>query len=209
MEHKAQPPQTHQQQHKQNSPKHQNISPTSKTNNNNKNNLTSNKKQIWDCGSTLYDSFELNSFQKQLDSAIITSSRTFSMPRNLPSDDYHAPPHSKKPESSKLSRTFQKLLRSVFKAHKPNHQPKPNYDNNISTSPDPWFMDPLDDHNIQEKDDKVVDNGRYFVVYEKPNGLSTIPEVPEVGFSPDIRSSLVRKTMSDRFSVASNGIFCV
>lgn len=63
------------------------------------------------------------------------------------------------------------------------------------------------DLEVQEKD-TVIDGGRYFVVYDKPNGLSTIPEVPEVGFSPDIRS-LVRKTMSDRFTPATDRIFCV
>ncbi|XP_021754325.1 uncharacterized protein LOC110719655 [Chenopodium quinoa] len=170
-----------------------------------KTNHNTNKKPIWDCGSTLYDSFELTSFQRQLDSAIINSSRTYSMPR-LPSEHRRAPPPpppSKKPITSKVSRSFQKLLRSVFRASKPNNNnSKPNYDSS-SSSPDPWFLD----HEVQEKD-KVVDGGRYFVVYEKPNGLSSIPEVPEVCFSPEI-SSLVRKTMSDRFTAASTGIYCI
>ncbi|KNA18882.1 hypothetical protein SOVF_066820 [Spinacia oleracea] len=160
------------------------------------------KAAVWDCGSTLYDSFELNSFQKQLDSAIINSSRTHSMPR-LPSEERRAPPlpppPSKKPLASKVSRSFQKLLRSVFRTHKqPNHL-KPEYDNSRISSPDPWFMDHYDDDDQVLEKGKMVDGGRYFVVYEKPNGLSSIPEVPEVGFSPDI-SSLVRKTMSARFT---------
>ncbi|KAL4354237.1 hypothetical protein GQ457_06G037830 [Hibiscus cannabinus] len=65
---------------------------------------------VWDCGSTLYDSFELNTFNRQLDSAI--HSRTMSMPHLLHAD----PPASKKlPQSSKPSRSIQKLLKSMFK----------------------------------------------------------------------------------------------
>uniref|UniRef100_A0A803LWG5 Uncharacterized protein n=1 Tax=Chenopodium quinoa TaxID=63459 RepID=A0A803LWG5_CHEQI len=99
-------------------------------------------------------------------------------------------------------------MRIVFtafsRASKPNNNnnSKPNYDSS-SSSPDPWFLDP----EVKEKE-KVVDGGRYFLVYEKPNGLSSIPEVPEVCFSPEI-SSLVRKTMSDRFTAASTGIYCI
>ncbi|CAA2996390.1 uncharacterized protein LOC111402871 [Olea europaea var. sylvestris] len=71
---------------------------------------------IWDCGSSLYDSFERKAFEKQLDSAI--SSRTLSMP-HLSDRRLQPPPppgqqiSNKKP--SKLSRSFQKLLRSVFR----------------------------------------------------------------------------------------------
>ncbi|CAO2819186.1 unnamed protein product [Amaranthus hypochondriacus] len=173
------------------------------------------KKPIWDCGSSLYDSFELNSFQKQLNSAIINSSRTFSMPRRLPSEDHRAPPVTPS-KKSKLSRSFQKLLKSVFRAHNKssNNSKNTHHDHHEyydSSSPDPWYLDhdhDHDHHSIQEKD-KVVENGRFFVVFEKPNGLSTIPEVPEVGLSPEIKS-LVTKTMSDRFSFRpSNGIYCV
>uniref|UniRef100_A0A7N0V4B6 Uncharacterized protein n=1 Tax=Kalanchoe fedtschenkoi TaxID=63787 RepID=A0A7N0V4B6_KALFE len=39
-----------------------------------------NKSQVWDCGSSLYDSFELNSFNRQLDSVIKASSRTLYLP---------------------------------------------------------------------------------------------------------------------------------
>ncbi|XP_057521126.1 uncharacterized protein LOC130801318 [Amaranthus tricolor] len=173
------------------------------------------KKPIWDCGSSLYDSFELNSFQKQLNSAIINSSRTFSMPR-LPSEDHRAPPVTPS-KKSKLSRSFQKLLKSVFRAHNKSSNTSKSTDHDQeyydSSSPDPWYLDHDHDqdhydHSIQEKD-KGVENGRYFVVFEKPNGLSTIPEVPEVGLSPEIKS-LVTKTMSDRFSFRpSNGIYCV
>lgn len=186
---------------------HEKLPNITKPKNNNNNN--NNNKVIWDCGSTLYDSFELNSFQKQLDSAIINSTRTLSMPR-LPSQDHRSPPQQQPPpptswsKKSKLSRSFQKLIKSVFRASKPNT--RPNYD---SSSPDHWFTE----KEIEEKKMKGVDNGRYFVVFEKPNnGLSTIPEVPEFGLSPDIKS-LVTKTMSDRFSfkptTTTDGIYCI
>lgn len=127
---------------------------------------TRSSKQVWDCGSALYDSFELNSFQKQLDSAIISSSRTFSMPRRLPSDDLRrrAPPQ-KVVGSKKLSGSFQKVLRLVFRSSKANYEAR------------------------LEK--------------EKPNGLSGIPEIPEGDVGP-----FVRKTMSDRFTAASVGVYC-
>lgn len=72
---------------------------------------------IWDCGSQLYDSFELKSFQRHLHSAI--SSRTLSMPhlsdrRIIPPPPPSQPQTSKKP-SSKISRSLQKLLKSVFR----------------------------------------------------------------------------------------------
>lgn len=80
-------------------------------------NLQTNPKHaVWDCGSSLYDSFELNAFQKQLDSAI--SSRTMSMP-HLSDRRYQAAAVSKKP-SSKISRSLQRIIRSVF-GHKSNN----------------------------------------------------------------------------------------
>ncbi|KAK8472294.1 hypothetical protein PHAVU_002G163200 [Phaseolus vulgaris] len=80
---------------------------------------------LWDCGSTLYDSFELNSFQRQLHSAIVNSSitRTLSMP-HLPERSLHAPPHQPPPpsiamsrKSFNFSRSFHRLIRSVFKSN--------------------------------------------------------------------------------------------
>ncbi|KAK7406062.1 hypothetical protein VNO78_07678 [Psophocarpus tetragonolobus] len=101
---------------------------------------------LWDCGSTLYDSFELNSFKRQLDSAIVNSpiSRTLSMP-HLPERSLHALPR----RSFNLSRSFNKLLRSVFKSN-----------NNKSSTLN---------FQVAEK----CSNERLYVV------LSTIPEVPE------------------------------
>ncbi|KAG2680910.1 hypothetical protein I3760_11G120400 [Carya illinoinensis] len=143
------------------------------------------KSLVWDCGSSLYDSFELNSFKRQLDSAI--SRRTMSMP-HLP--DGRAPPKPQPPPSvpkkpSKISRSLQKLLRSVFKA-------KPT-----STSV----------LNVQNQSKE----GTFYVhVYDKSGALNTIPEVPEFdfsGISPEI-GSLVRKSTSERFTATSIGISC-
>ncbi|KAK4435450.1 hypothetical protein Salat_0708400 [Sesamum alatum] len=68
---------------------------------------------IWDCGSSLYDSFELKALEKQLDSAI--ASRTLSMPhlsgRRLPPP----PPTTNKKPASKISRSLHRLIRAVFR----------------------------------------------------------------------------------------------
>ena len=150
------------------------------------------KSLVWDCGSTLYDSFELNSFKRQLDSAI--SSRSLSMPhlpdsRVLPRPP--APVTAKAPEKtesaakkpSKFSRSLNKLLRSVFR-------PKPNSSSVFR---------------VQEHS-----KDGFLVVYDKSSVLTTIPEVPEIdfgGFSPEI-GSLVRRTGSERFAATSIGISC-
>lgn len=142
------------------------------------------KSHVWDCGSTLYDSFELNSFKRQLDSAIAT--RSFSMSR-IPDRQVPPPPPppqaSKSNKTSKLSRSLHKFLRSVFK-------PKPS----------PSSVVRVQD---QSKD------GFYFV-YDKSGALTTIPEAPEIDFSklsPEI-GSLVRKSASERFTATPIGISC-
>ncbi|XP_059285885.1 uncharacterized protein LOC132039417 [Lycium ferocissimum] len=87
------------------------------------------KSLIWDCGSSLYDSFELKSFERQLDMAI--ASRTMSMPhlsnnRVVPlssSSRYSQSYMSKK--GSNIYRSFRKLLKSVFRSkHKNTSSPR-------------------------------------------------------------------------------------
>ncbi|KAL2550975.1 hypothetical protein Fot_12505 [Forsythia ovata] len=137
---------------------------------------------IWDCGSSLYDSFERKAFEKQLDSAI--SSRTLSMPhlsdrriQQPPPPPQHTQISNKK--TSKLSRSFHKFLRSVFRSKQ----------NNML--------------GVQGKSGEG-----FYVAYDTSSTLSTIPEAPEFdGLSPEIRS-LVRRTASDRFTVTSIGIYC-
>ncbi|KAJ8768484.1 hypothetical protein K2173_022573 [Erythroxylum novogranatense] len=132
---------------------------------------------VWDCGSSLYDSFELKSFERQLDSAIINSSRSLSMPhfpdRRLVAP---APPTvSKKP--SKISRSLQKLLKSVFKSKQ---------------NPSVLFR-PHDEYYV------VYDKTGALTT------IPEVPEIDFGAFSPDI-SSLVKRTSSARFPAASIGI---
>ncbi|KAJ1386072.1 hypothetical protein SESBI_41114 [Sesbania bispinosa] len=164
-------------------------------------NLTEEKKQshfsdqasnsnMWDCGSTLYDSFELNSFKRQLDSAIANSHRTLSMSRLperrvlLPLQPEQQTPSTRKP--FKITRSFQKFIRSVFKS---------NNKSNTTTS------------NFQVADNYYTKE-RFYVVYDKSGPvLSTIPEVPEFEISPEI-SSLVRRSASERFTATKIAIAC-
>ncbi|KAJ9148048.1 hypothetical protein P3X46_030144 [Hevea brasiliensis] len=148
---------------------------------------------VWDCGSTLYDSFELKSFERQLYSAI--HSRTLSMPhlpdRRVPVavENSQPPlplslPPSVSKKTSKISRSLNKFLKSMFKS-------KQNSSGIFGSKGRPGH--------------------EYYVVYDKSGALSTIPEVPEIdfgGFSPEI-NSLVRRTGSERFTASSMmGISC-
>ncbi|KAK7399120.1 hypothetical protein VNO78_10295 [Psophocarpus tetragonolobus] len=59
------------------------------------------KGNLWDCGSTLYDSYELNSLKRRLNTAIANS------PLNTTTQLPQQPTH-------KFSPTFHKLLRFLF-----------------------------------------------------------------------------------------------
>ncbi|KAG6399389.1 hypothetical protein SASPL_140869 [Salvia splendens] len=65
---------------------------------------------LWDCGSSLYDSFELKAFERHFGSAI--NSRSMSMPHL--SDRCSQPAAAKKSASKMISRSLQRLIRSVF-----------------------------------------------------------------------------------------------
>ncbi|MFS7893558.1 hypothetical protein Hanom_Chr00s000956g01670741 [Helianthus anomalus] len=146
--------------------------------------------QVWDCESSLYDSYELKSFQQQLDSAI--STRTMSMPhlssssssslrREPPAPQpFDHNPASKKHSRLTLTRSFSKLIRSVFRSR----------------------------HNRRNTSTK----DEMFFVYDTSSALSTISEVPEMVpdfdlLSPDMKS-LVTRTRSNRFRPTSLGISC-
>lgn len=161
---------------------------------------------VWDCGSTLYDSFELNSFKNQLDSAIAGSNiinRTLSM-SHLPErrvtvlqkSSSSSSVMSKKPY--KISRSFQKFIRSVFKSG----NKKSNVSSSITgTSSSNSFK-------MQEKYSKEC----LYMVYDKSGPvLSTIPEVPEfeIGVLSPETFSLVKRSASDRFTTTTIGIACV
>ncbi|XP_076890480.1 uncharacterized protein LOC143541573 [Bidens hawaiensis] len=64
------------------------------------------KHEIWDCGSSLYDSFELKSLHHQLNSAI--SARSLSMPHL---SHRRQPP----PTAGKKHSRIHKLLKSLFR----------------------------------------------------------------------------------------------
>ncbi|KAJ0047980.1 hypothetical protein Pint_15018 [Pistacia integerrima] len=138
------------------------------------------KPVLWDCGSSLYDSFELNSFKRQLDSALVSRSLSMS---HLP--DHRAPlpppPPTKKPSSSsKISRSLQKLLKSVFKSKQSSSAML----------------------KIRQRS-----SDEYNVYYDKTGALTTIPEVPEIdfgGLSPEINSLARRTGASERFTATSN-----
>ncbi|KAF8412139.1 hypothetical protein HHK36_000095 [Tetracentron sinense] len=142
------------------------------------------KSLLWDCGSSLYDSFELKSFERQLDSAIV--SRTSSMPRlSDPRAPQPPPPLPVSKRTWKISRSFHKLLRVVFRS-KPTSATK------------------------FQLQDRSQDG--FYVVYDTSGALTTIPEVPEidtdyVGVLPEF-DSIVRRTASDRFTPTSIGISC-
>ncbi|CAA6665879.1 unnamed protein product [Spirodela intermedia] len=67
---------------------------------------------VWDCGSNLYDSFELKSFERRLDSAI--SSRSYSMPHDRYVPLPHRSTQPKKPSGNPKS-IVRKLFRSFFR----------------------------------------------------------------------------------------------
>ncbi|XP_057967957.1 uncharacterized protein LOC131157660 [Malania oleifera] len=143
---------------------------------------------VWDCDSSLYDSFELKSFKRQLDSAI--SSRTLSMPHL--SHHHPPPPPAAAPKKPwKISRSVNRLLRSVFRV-----KPQPT-----TTS----FLR-VQDHHHRPRDG-------FYVLCDGSGSLTTIPEVPETGLdygglSPEL-NSLARRTASDRFMAAGAvGIYC-
>ncbi|XP_058772979.1 uncharacterized protein LOC131647082 [Vicia villosa] len=154
-------------------------------------------KTVWDCGSTLYDSFELNSFKHQLDSAINRSLSMSHLPerrvtilqKSSSSSSSSTSVTSRKPY--KISRSFQKFIRSVFKSS--------NDKSNVSSSSNSFT--------VEEKSS----NERFYVVYDKSGSvLSTIPEAPEFeigSLSPEI-SSLVKRSASERFTTATIGIVC-
>ena len=133
------------------------------------------KSHVWDCDSSLYDSFELRSFKRQLDSAI--SSRTLSMPRLL--EVQRPSPNPIKRRSSKITRSVQKLIGSVF-GWKPS--------SGTVVGRDGW-----------------LENGLYVFPPRclGEGGLPKIPEVHEGGIdssrvSPDF-GPIVRRSGSERF----------
>lgn len=145
------------------------------------------RSKVWDCDSCLYDSFELKSFKRQLDSAI--ASRSLSMPRFSREVPLPPPPVtlSRSTSSRRISRKFHRILRSVFRL-------KPEL---VSAST--GGERPVDVH--------------YFMHQSTGGVLPTIPERWEQGgdlssISPEFDSRVIRKTVSERFTGRIAGISC-
>ncbi|XP_076894726.1 uncharacterized protein LOC143547104 [Bidens hawaiensis] len=137
------------------------------------------KREVWDCESSLYDSFELKSFEQQLDSAI--SSRTMSMPHLTSSSSVlRQPPLSDRKSASKkpsrLTRSLNKLLRAVFRTRHRSSKDEAFYVYDTSSA--------------------------LSTILELPE---TMPEFDVL--SPDMKS-LATRARSDRFMPTSLSISC-
>lgn len=171
--------------------------------------VISKSSQVWDCGSALYDSFELNSFNRQLDSAIKASFRANSMPHlherrwpnNTPVPETEPVTttlikHQTLPrKGSKLSKSFKKVMKSIFRSS--------------STSVNNGLKSPFTKAMSSEKlkDSFYVYNGS-----KSGRVLSTIPEMQECdeqGYKRPLETTpVVRRAASERFSVAIVSVSC-
>ncbi|XP_020089213.1 uncharacterized protein LOC109710844 [Ananas comosus] len=139
--------------------------------NNNNNNNSNNKKLIWDCGSSLYDSFELDSFKRRLDSAI--ASRSLSMPHHVIS----AAPPPRPPASPKthrllkLPKLLHRALRRVLGVRTGRVDGEPS--------------------SVRPYDRTLFDEGVR---------LASIPEASEKGSPELLSSSAARRTLSEQFA---------
>lgn len=159
---------------------------------------------IWDSGSSLYDSFELNSFQKQLNSAMAAATpiipRTFSMPQSF---NRHPPtplppPQDIKRRGAKITRALQRLFRSVFRTKRRES------DNKNAT-----FEEEEEEEEGIFKEEIINKERFYYIFYHKSGALSSIPETAEFDGPPESRK-LVRRTTSARVTglTSSLGIYC-
>ncbi|KAI4368032.1 hypothetical protein MLD38_016644 [Melastoma candidum] len=153
-----------------------------------------NAAKVWDCGSTLYDSFELDSLRRQLDSAL--SARSLSMPHLSDSDRRHPPPsRTKEPapltlrKHTTIPRSLLRLFRSVLKSIPARR----GSSNGQRTHPSHV---PLRDEQLKPR----WEHNPVFAMDDKhPIGLTTIPEEAPGGKGRRIRGALVRRTASERF----------
>lgn len=134
---------------------------------------------VWDCGSALYDSYELTAFKRQLDAAVLAC-RSLSMP-HLPAAT--PPPQAGKPAGRRrrlpalLRKLFSKVLRLPFPASARGarygrYRTDGGYSHGNSATGSPWS-----------------------------GALRSIPEEsasPEKGSPVDAGPSALRKTQSER-----------
>ncbi|KAI4372110.1 hypothetical protein MLD38_010388 [Melastoma candidum] len=145
-----------------------------------------NASKVWDCGSTLYDSFELESLRRQLDSAL--SARSLSMP-HLSDNDHSSrrptkvPPPQPPKKHTIVPRSLLWLFRSVFKSIPARRGSSDARGTNPSCAP-------LKDEQLKPR----WECNPVFTMDDKhPIALSTIPEeAPHMG-------AVARRTASERF----------
>ena len=137
------------------------------------------KNSVWDCGSNLYDSFEKRSFERQLDSAI--SSRSYSMPheRFAPLTLPKNPPTL---EGTKKSSVASKsIIRKLLRS---------------------VFRVKLATDLRSDSSDSEGDANHD--LHQVSSRLPTIPETRE----KDYGSSLIGKSVSERFTITASRISC-
>ncbi|KAG9448406.1 hypothetical protein H6P81_014534 [Aristolochia fimbriata] len=146
--------------------------------------------RLWDCDSSLYDSFELKSFKRQIDSAI--ASRTLSMPRLAQVVSRPSPP--KKKPSSRISRSLRKLLKPFSFRQKIIP---------ATGTPTSTRYDRVDGRRPEEEEEE-----HYYVLYESTSGrvlLTTTVNIPETttlssGTTDGADYSGVGRAKSERFT---------
>ncbi|XP_047325050.1 uncharacterized protein LOC124928841 [Impatiens glandulifera] len=154
---------------------------------------------VWDTGSSLYDSFELKSFQDTLKSAI--ASRTLSMPHLSDRRRQTQPPPPAAKKSSKLFiNPFQKLLRMLFRSrHRQHHE----INNKTISSTDSRFkmQDEIYKSGGSDLSSLSSSSTRSSVFSQDQTSAAAGHFVGRNGFSPEM-SSLVgrRRSVSERFT---------
>jgi len=135
---------------------------------------------VWDCGSALYDSYELAAFTRQLDAAVLACGRSLSMP-HLPSAAPPPPPDDAQLQGAgrrRRRRRLPALLRRLFSKVLRLRLPAPGaaYRTGNDGAGSPW-------------------SGALTSIPEEQSSSS-----PEMGSSPvEPGTRALRKTQSERF----------
>ena len=150
---------------------------------------------VWDCGSALYDSYELAAFTRQLDAAVLACGRSLSMP-HLPSAAPPPPPDDAQLQGAgrrRRRRRLPALLRRLFSKLLRLRLPAPGAGRGAAY--------------------RTGDDGAGGSPWS--GALTSIPEEqssssPEMGSSPvEPGTRALRKTQSERFvggKTASSGV---
>ncbi|KAK8935876.1 hypothetical protein KSP39_PZI013702 [Platanthera zijinensis] len=137
---------------------------------------------VWDSNSTLYDSLDVTSIKRQLDSAIAGRS----LADHSLAVEVAAAGHGRKKQQSRLSKSLQKLLRLVLFRSK-----RREVEVRFKLAQRYGDGDQRDDSELY---------GCSYPVRWSGGGLASIPEVSEKGLeSPEFDYSAVRRAVSERF----------